>query len=182
MTRQNPHGDRNPKHKQQVPQVAAPTGTPPRQARTRTPNNSLSCERPQAFARLSQKERDAMDEAHVPQSASVPQEASTAGDRPSALDAMIESARGLPRVKSPAPNPRSRSRRTFIHGSTRYAARGGASPPPEPKSGKPLQASTSMRAVGVWSALSGCVRRDMLPRDGGGSAGQAGARQGEVNF
>ena len=74
-----------------------------------------------------------MDEAHVPQSASVPQEASTAGDRPSALDAMIESARGLPRVKSPAPNPRSRSRRTFIHGSTRYAARGGASPPPEPK-------------------------------------------------
>ena len=40
------------------------------------------------------------------------------------------------------------------------------------------QASTSMRAVGVWSALSGCVRRDMLPRDGGGSAGQAGARQG----
>ena len=109
MSQKIPHVNHKSKQKQAVPQMAAPTSTPPRQARTRTPDGSLSSERPQAFARLSQEERDAMDAAQIPHGASVPQMASAAPDSPSDMDTMLEEARGRPSPKALAPRMRSKS-------------------------------------------------------------------------
>ena len=109
MSRKNPHDGRKSKQQHQLPQMAAPTGTPPRQTRIRTPDGSLSNERPQAFARLSQEERDAMDAAQIPYETSLPHVASAAADRPSDMDTMIEAARGRSSPKVPAPRMRSKS-------------------------------------------------------------------------
>ena len=109
MSQKTPHVNHKSKQKQAVPQMAAPTSTPPRQARTRSPDGSLSSERPQAFARLSQEERDAMDAAQIPYEASLPQMASAAPDRPSDMDTMLEEASGRSSPKVPAPRMRSKS-------------------------------------------------------------------------
>ena len=107
MGRQNSQTDRKSKQKQAGPHAAAHPTSPTRHARNRTPSSALSDERPQAYSRLSEEERAAIDAAHAPHEAPGPHGASEP-QLPSALDAMMRAARGLQQL-SPGQRMRSKS-------------------------------------------------------------------------